>query len=334
MERIVTCDSSVLHGSSEARLPLASSEVAISVIIPVYNDWDVFPDCLASLNHQNDPPRFEVVVVDDGSSCPAPEWIHRQSLSYPLITVRQQHSGVSVARNYGVQTARGQVFMFVDADCILDIDCLRRFDNALKMYTDDDVFQLRIKGGAGDVVGTAEELHLTAVQTKQLYATGRIRYLNTSGAAIRRRRTNPRRGLFDARALRAQDTLLLAELIGHGELPRFVRDAVIIHAPKLPVLQYLLKGLVAGFAEGKTYMFIRAMDVSIRTSGQQRFSILKLTLKKARCCPKGGRGACVLILQRLLRIIGTMAFRLSCSKVDTDDFQSGLTERLDSVGAL
>ena len=46
-----------------------------------------------------------------------------------------------------------------------------------------------------------------------LQPDGRIRYLNTAGFAIRRTAVNVEEGLFDPVAIRAEDTLLLANLM-------------------------------------------------------------------------------------------------------------------------
>jgi hypothetical protein len=52
-----------------------------------------------------------------------------------------------------------------------------------------------------------------------LQADGRIRYLNTAGFAIRRTRANIEAGVFDPAALRAEDTLLLADLMQGWRAP-------------------------------------------------------------------------------------------------------------------
>jgi cellulose synthase/poly-beta-1,6-N-acetylglucosamine synthase-like glycosyltransferase len=51
------------------------SEPLISVIVPVYNQWDLIPDLVRSLESQSLPrDRFEVLLVDNGSaSVPAPD---------------------------------------------------------------------------------------------------------------------------------------------------------------------------------------------------------------------------------------------------------------------
>jgi hypothetical protein len=63
-----------------------------------------------------------------------------------------------------------------------------------------------------------------------LQPDGSIRYLNTAGFAIRRKGADVAAGLFEPVARRAEDTLLLANLMRRGQLPLFVPDAIVEHA--------------------------------------------------------------------------------------------------------
>src|SRR5438445_5666890 len=95
-----------------------------SVVIPVYNDWIPLDQCLQSLSRQIDAPNFEVIIVDDGSVDPAPEFIRRWASHYPLAFVQQIHTGVPTARNQGIRNSYGEVLLFIDADCKLDANGL------------------------------------------------------------------------------------------------------------------------------------------------------------------------------------------------------------------
>ena len=60
---------------------------------------------------------FELVLVDDGST----DATNRIASSFPepVRVVRQEHLGVSVARNRGVEEAQGELLAFCDADDLL-----------------------------------------------------------------------------------------------------------------------------------------------------------------------------------------------------------------------
>src|ERR1700685_1759979 len=98
----------------------SSATPLFSVVIPVYNDWIPLDRCLQSLTRQTNAPRFEVVVVDDGSTEGAPELIRGSAHGYPLTVIQQSHAGIPAARNRGVRASKGAVLLFVDADCRLE----------------------------------------------------------------------------------------------------------------------------------------------------------------------------------------------------------------------
>src|ERR1700680_325968 len=104
--------------------PISTTTPLFSVIIGVYNDWTSLDHCLASLAEQTNEQSFEVIVVDDGSRVVAPEFIHHWNRYYPLIVVRQTHTGVACARNRGVQLSSGSILLFADADCRFQRDCI------------------------------------------------------------------------------------------------------------------------------------------------------------------------------------------------------------------
>ncbi len=76
----------------------------LSVIVPVYNDGQLLPECLDRL-FQSSFQDFEVIVVDDGSTDTTVE-IAR---SYEVQVIRMpSRSGPAAARNAGAGMARGE----------------------------------------------------------------------------------------------------------------------------------------------------------------------------------------------------------------------------------
>jgi len=247
---------------------------AFSIIIAAYNDWEPLDQCLHSLAQQAGGPSFEVIIADDGSTEAAPEFIRRWQRCYPLTIDRQSHAGISGARNRGARISRGSVLLFVDADSRLQTNCLAALNSTIASSTQHNCFQLHLIGDCTGLVGRAEELRLMTIQNHMLQPNGCIRYLNTAGLAIWRSRVDVQRGLFDPVALRAEDTLLLSNLIQAGELPFFVPDALVQHATRLSLMESLWKSIRSAYLEGRTYEIIASRGVRIRVSHRERLSML------------------------------------------------------------
>ncbi|SRR5208282_6555694 len=287
--------------------PVSTAAPFFSLIIAVHNDWIALDACLCSIEQQTDAPSFEVIVVDDGSSEAAPEGIRQWTRLLPLTIVRQSHAGIPSARNRGIQISKGGVLLFVDADSRTQTNCL----SALAATIADsrhDCFQLRLVGDCSTPVGRAEELRLRTFQEYMLQPDGRIRYLNTAGFAIRRTRVNIGEGLFDPVALRAEDTLLLANLMQRGELPFFVANATVQHSIPLSLMGCVLKDLRSAYLEGRTYDIIAAKGVRIRLSHRERLRMLASMWKIAGQDSIGRSAWFVLVARQTLQRIVSFGY--------------------------
>ena len=253
-----------------------------SIVIPVYNDWEALEDCLRSLNHQTGTPGFEVVIVDDGSRVPAPESIRQFSSHFPLTIARQPHAGIPAARNRGIQNSKGAIFVFTDADCRLDSDCLTVLNATISRLPQHKYFQLRLVGDSSNLVGRAEELRLLAIQSQLLQPDGCIRYLNTSGFAMRRSAVSDETFLFDPTAQRSEDTLLLTNLIESGELPFFATDAVVRHSVRMSLTECISKDARVAWLEARTFEGIAARGIKVRMKNRERIAILRSMWKASR----------------------------------------------------
>jgi glycosyltransferase involved in cell wall biosynthesis len=260
---------------------ISTAKPPFSIVVAVYNDWISLEQCMHSLAQQTHGPRFEVIVVDDGSNAAAPEMIRQWARCFPLTIVRQAHAGIPAARNHGIQISTGSVLLFVDADCRMQMDCLATLAATIASSPQHNCFQLHLVGDYSKLVGRAEDLRLRTFQQHMLQPDGRIRYLNTAGFAIRRSRVNIEAGLFDPVALRAEDTLLLANLMRDGELPLFVANATIQHAIPLSLMECFFKDIRSAFVEGRTYDIIASMGVRVRVTHRERLRVLSSMWKIA-----------------------------------------------------
>ncbi|MDB6140501.1 MAG: putative glycosyltransferase, partial [Verrucomicrobiaceae bacterium] len=99
--------------------PLAGPR--ISVVVCTRNGSATLGECLEALGRQSYQDH-EVIVIDDGSTDAVPAIAQR----FPRVRYqRQDHAGLSVARNLGVRLATGEIIAYTDDDCMADEDWLR-----------------------------------------------------------------------------------------------------------------------------------------------------------------------------------------------------------------
>jgi hypothetical protein len=146
-----------------------------------------------------------------------------------------------------------------------------------------------------------------------LQPNGCIRYLNTSGFAMRRARAGTVAELFDPVALRGEDTLLLANLMQAGELPFFVDNAVVEHVISLSLLECFRKDVRSAWLEGRAYEIIAAKGIRMRMGHKDRFKMLLSMWKTARLRSIGRRAWFVVVARQLLVRIVTLGYQ--CARI-------------------
>lgn len=89
--------------------------IDLSIIIPVYNAGTLLKRCIDSIFSQKTNYKYEVIIVDDGSSDNSVDII-RQYKEPNIILIQQSNSGPAKARNKGIYSAHGKYLAFIDAD--------------------------------------------------------------------------------------------------------------------------------------------------------------------------------------------------------------------------
>lgn len=90
----------------------------VSVVIPAYNCDRYLAEAIDSVLAQTEQ-DYELIVVDDGSTDRTQQILQtyrNQALNIDLRTVCQLNQGVAIARNHGIELARGKWIAFLDAD--------------------------------------------------------------------------------------------------------------------------------------------------------------------------------------------------------------------------
>ncbi len=99
--------------------------IELSVLIPTYNRLASVIRVLEALAKQDYPPdRFEVLVIDDGSTEPVESHLNKLHFPYSLRIFTQTNKGPGAANNVGIQNAKGSIVLFLDDDIIITSDLL------------------------------------------------------------------------------------------------------------------------------------------------------------------------------------------------------------------
>lgn len=108
------------------------NNLLVSVIVPVYNVQQYLHRCLDSILAQTYD-CLQVILVNDGSvdeSGSICRWY--QEKDPRVVVIDQENGGLSSARNAGLDVAKGEYVLFVDADDWLELDliqmCIRRME--------------------------------------------------------------------------------------------------------------------------------------------------------------------------------------------------------------
>lgn len=87
----------------------------VSVVTPTYNRADFLAEAIDSVLAQTYT-RFEMIIVDDGSTDGTRELVERYSDDPRIRYFYQENQGQSVARNWGIAEAKGEFVCFLDSD--------------------------------------------------------------------------------------------------------------------------------------------------------------------------------------------------------------------------
>lgn len=105
-------------------------DTLFSIIVPVYNRPDEIEDLMKSLAAQTDN-GFEAIIVEDGSTVPCEKQVMAEAHRVAVKYFKKENEGRSIARNYGLDRAGGEFFIFVDSDCILPPDYIENLRASL-----------------------------------------------------------------------------------------------------------------------------------------------------------------------------------------------------------
>ncbi len=185
----------------------------VSTVIPCYNAAPFLRETLDSVLAQTVLP-LEVIVVDDGSTDDSAAIA--ESYGPPVRVIRQKNQGESVARNRGIDEAKGEWVAFLDAD---DLWRPTKLEKQIALIAEDVVCVHTAYydfGGSNDVIDLS---HIPADVRYSLEQICMRTPFNTSTLLVRRV-ASPR---FPEWTQYAEDLIYGLELVRKGEI-RYVAE--------------------------------------------------------------------------------------------------------------
>jgi glycosyltransferase involved in cell wall biosynthesis len=97
----------------------------LSIVIPVYNVELYIEQCINNLICDNIPIDYEIIIVNDGSTDSSRNIIINiidKNSDFNIKLLDKDNGGLSSARNYGLNFAKGRYIFFLDSDDFININ--------------------------------------------------------------------------------------------------------------------------------------------------------------------------------------------------------------------
>jgi len=166
----------------------------VTVVMPVYNVGPFVAASIGSVLSQTYE-RFELIVVDDGSTDDTPDRV-ADIQDDRVRLVRQPNAGSATARNTGVAAGRGELIAFIDGDDAWLPDKLARHVAYLRGHPDADLtfaWSRTVDEGGQDTGRTSAHVS-GVVPFERLFV---LNVVGNGSAAVLRRDALDRAGTFD-----------------------------------------------------------------------------------------------------------------------------------------
>ena len=125
----------------------------LSVIIPAFRVAGTLRRCIESVVGQDVSFDYEIILIDDGSDDGTSEICDKLAVQFPLLTViHQENKGLSIARNKGLDMAKGDYITFVDSDDELAPETLQPVMQIVDEHPEYDIVEypfIKNYGGLG-----------------------------------------------------------------------------------------------------------------------------------------------------------------------------------------
>jgi glycosyltransferase involved in cell wall biosynthesis len=241
----------------------------VSVIVPVYNAERTIVECIDSLLRLNYPKEnLELILVNNASTDGTADVLNRYSREIEILY--EEKKGPAAARNRGLLNARGDIVAFVDADCTVDKDWLKKIvlplqDEAVGVVGG----KILSKRPCNKIEEFGEEIHDHEKAINEYNPPYAIT-MNWSSSLSALKEI----GLFDEGFRRCEDVDLSYRIFRSGYKIVYQPEAVVYHRNERTFLGLFREGYLHGFHSIRA---LKAHEDFLKPFGHRRFNLSSYT---------------------------------------------------------
>jgi GT2 family glycosyltransferase len=218
---------------------MEKEDLLFSIIIPTYNRPKEIASCLESLTSLNYPrEKFEVMVVDDGSTLRIDDVIDRFADQLNISLIHKLNNGPASARNKGAEMANGKFLAFTDDDCKPDSDWLVELQDCLSKNSDCLVGGKTLNLLTHNLYSTASQMICELSYNHYNVNHDRANFFCSNNMALPRDKFFEI-GSFDERFKTAEDRDLCKRWKNYGFNMIYCPKAIIYHAHELTLTGFI-----------------------------------------------------------------------------------------------
>ncbi|MBX7172011.1 MAG: glycosyltransferase family 2 protein [Pyrinomonadaceae bacterium] len=187
----------------------------VSIIIPAFNIADFIAETLDSVFIQTFY-NFEVIVINDGS--PDTESFERALAPYleRVVYLKQPNIGAGPARNFGIETAKGELIAFLDGDDIWFPEFLESQVKFLEENNFDFVYPDALLFGGSSQDGENYSLKAPSNGEANFESLLDMRCNVITSGVVARKKNIVEAGMFELERVRAHDFVLWLRMAKQG----------------------------------------------------------------------------------------------------------------------
>lgn len=293
----------------------ASEAPLISVVIPAYNYAKTLRRAAESVLVQMDE-GAELTIIDDGSTDETPQVVAELAEAYPnrFRAIRQTNAGSAAVRNRGIEQARGQYLIFLDADDEMCPDALSLVRRHLAAHPDTQFIiggHVSVFPNGRETQNLPDRLPETPVQRVRGYLLDKTLRLSNGACAMHRDVFSL--GRYPERFRNSEDIPVFAQVLANYRCSVLEAPLARIHKHDDSLRHNLTYGLQVGDQLVAEIFDTGRLPAAMQTFRQAFLAQRYLSLFRT-CAAAGNRSEALNFYRRALKADWRAAFRLSYTR--------------------